>query len=53
VRVSGLAATVAILHSEAANDRLDVNTLPGNAIVDPGGLAAGAIQLFVDGVAVS
>jgi Ca2+-binding RTX toxin-like protein len=52
VRVSGLAATVAILHSEAANDRLDVNTLPGNATVDPGGLAAGAIQLFVDGVAV-
>ena len=29
VKVSGLAATVAILHSEAANDRLEVNTLDG------------------------
>jgi hypothetical protein len=51
VRVSGLAATVRILHSEAA-DRLDINTLLGNDTVNPGGLAAGAIQLFVDGVAV-
>jgi RTX calcium-binding nonapeptide repeat (4 copies) len=50
VRVSGLAATVGILHSEAA-DRLDINTLLGNDIVNPGGLAAGAIQLFVDGAA--
>jgi Ca2+-binding RTX toxin-like protein len=51
VRVSGLAATVGILHSEAT-DRLDVNTLTGNDTVNPAGLAAGAIQLFVDGVAV-
>ncbi|HEY6607402.1 MAG TPA: calcium-binding protein [Gaiellaceae bacterium] len=51
VRVSGLAATVGILHSEAA-DRLDINTLLGNDTVNAGGLAAGAIQLFVDGVAV-
>jgi Ca2+-binding RTX toxin-like protein len=51
VRVSGLAATVGILHSEAA-DRLDINTLLGNDTVNPGGLAAGAIRLFVDGVAV-
>ncbi|HEY6069636.1 MAG TPA: hypothetical protein VIU81_13175 [Gaiellaceae bacterium] len=49
VKVSGLAATVKILHSEAANDRLDVNTLAGRDAVDSGGLAAGAIQLFVDG----
>jgi len=50
VKASGLAATVVIEHSEAANDRLDVNTLDGRDNVDSGGLAAGAIQLFVDGV---
>jgi Ca2+-binding RTX toxin-like protein len=52
VKVSGLAATVGILHSEAANDRLEINTLAGTDIVDSGGLAAGAIQLFRDGVLV-
>ena len=52
VKVSGLAATVAVLHSEAANDRLEINTLAGRDTVDSGGLAAGAIQLFVDGVLV-
>jgi Ca2+-binding RTX toxin-like protein len=50
IKVSGLAATVAILNSEAANDRLEVNTLAGRDTVDSGGLAAGAIQLFVNGV---
>jgi len=49
VKVSGLAATVGILHSEAANDRLDVNTLAGQDNVDSSGLAAGALQLFVNG----
>ena len=49
VKVSGLAATTRILHSEIANDRLDVNTLAGTDTVDAGGLAAGAIQLFVNG----
>jgi Ca2+-binding RTX toxin-like protein len=49
IKVSGLAATVAILNSEAANDRLEVNTLAGRDTVDSGGLAAGAIQLFVNG----
>ena len=34
------------------NDRLEINTLAGNDAVDSGGLAAGAIQLFVDGVLV-
>src|SRR5207247_10029888 len=29
VKVSGLAPTVKILHPEAANDRLDINTLAG------------------------
>jgi len=41
--------TVTILHPEPG-DRLDVNTLAGNDSVDASGLAAGAIQLFVDGV---
>jgi Ca2+-binding RTX toxin-like protein len=50
LKVSGLAATTEILHSEAANDRLELNTLAGRDTVDSGGLAAGAIQLFEDGV---
>jgi Ca2+-binding RTX toxin-like protein len=50
VKVSGLAATTAILHSEVANDRLDVNTLTGTDTVGSAGLGAGAIQFFVDSV---
>jgi hypothetical protein len=52
VKVSGLAPTVAIFHPEVRNDRLEINTLAGTDTVDSGGLAAGAIQLFVDGVRV-
>jgi Ca2+-binding RTX toxin-like protein len=52
VKVSGLATTTEILHSEAANDRLDINTLTGADTVGSRGLAAGAIQLFVDGLLV-
>jgi hypothetical protein len=52
VKASGLAATVEVLHSEAANDRLEINTLDGPDSVDSSGLAAGVIQLFVDGVLV-
>jgi hypothetical protein len=52
VKVSGLAATVGILHSEATNDRLEINTLAGTDTVDSIGLAAGVIQLFVDGTPV-
>ena len=52
VKVSGLAATVAVLHPEVANDRLEVNTLDGRDAVDSSGLAAGAIQLLVDGTLV-
>jgi len=52
VKVSRLAATVGILHPEAANDWLEINTLAGRDAVDSSGLAAGAIQLFVDGVLV-
>ena len=50
--MSGLAATTEILHSEVANDRLEVDSLTGTDTVGSGGLAAGAIQLFVDGVLV-
>jgi Ca2+-binding RTX toxin-like protein len=52
VKVSGLAATTEVLHSEVAKDRLDINTLAGSDAVGSAGLAAGAIQLFVDGVLV-
>ena len=51
VSVSGLAATVELLHAEAA-DQLDVETLAGNDTVSSAGLAAGTIQLFVDGALV-
>jgi hemolysin type calcium-binding protein len=52
VKVGGLAATVAISNPEIANDRLDLNTLSGVDTLSTAGLAAGAIQLFLDGVAV-
>jgi Ca2+-binding RTX toxin-like protein len=52
VKASGLAATVEVLHAEAAKDRLEINTLTGRDTVDSGGLAAGAIQLLVNGVLV-
>jgi Ca2+-binding RTX toxin-like protein len=52
VKVSGLAATTRILHSEVAKDRLDVNTRAGMDTVGSAGLAAGTIQLFVDGLLV-
>jgi Ca2+-binding RTX toxin-like protein len=53
VKVSGLAATTRVLHSEAANDRLEINTLAGADSVVSAGLAAGAIELFLDGVLVA
>ena len=40
------------LPPEVANDRLEINTLAGTDAVDSSGLAAGAIQLFEDGVLV-
>ena len=52
VIAKGLAPLVAILHPEAANDRLEINTLAGTDSVNPAALAAGAIQLFVDGMLV-
>ncbi|MGA9925505.1 MAG: hypothetical protein WBQ29_19070, partial [Isosphaeraceae bacterium] len=47
--VLGLAARVHIAGAEAANDRLIVNALAGDDVVDASGLAAGAIQLTADG----
>jgi len=52
VTAKGLDPLVVISHPEAANDRLEINTLAGTDTVDSAGLAAGAIQLFVDGVLV-
>ena len=52
VTAKGLAPLVGIFHPEAANDRFEINTLAGTDTVDSAGLAAGAIQLFVDGVLV-
>jgi Ca2+-binding RTX toxin-like protein len=47
--VAGLAAQVNIAGAEAANDRLTVNALAGDDVVDASGLAVGAIQLTADG----
>jgi len=52
LKVSGLAASISILHAEAANDRLEINTLAGRDAVDSSGLAAGTIQFLVDGIPV-
>src|SRR5262245_51500203 len=49
VKVTGLAAAIRILHSEASLDRVDLNTLAGVDSVESARLAAGAIQLFVNG----
>ena len=52
VTAKGLAPLVEIFHPEAANDRLEINNLAGSDTVDSDGLAAGAIQLFEDGILV-
>ena len=49
VAVLGLAAQVNITGSEGANDRLVVNALDGDDVVEASGLAAGFIQLTADG----
>jgi Ca2+-binding RTX toxin-like protein len=49
VKLSGLAATLDVLHPEGSNDRLELNTLGGADTVEAGGLAPGAVQLFVNG----
>jgi Ca2+-binding RTX toxin-like protein len=47
--VLGLAAVVNITGAEAANDRLTVNALAGDDVVEASGLAATGIQLTADG----
>jgi Ca2+-binding RTX toxin-like protein len=47
--VFGLAAQINIAGAEAANDRLTVNALSGNDAIEASGVAAGAIQLTLDG----
>ena len=49
VAVMGPASRVNIIGAEAANDRLTVNTLAGDDVVDASSLAVGAIQLTADG----
>ncbi len=51
LKVVGLIPTVGVVNHEAT-DRLELNNLAGNDTVDTASLAAGVIQLFVDGVAV-
>jgi Ca2+-binding RTX toxin-like protein len=47
--VSGLSAQVNITGAESANDRLSVNTLAGDDVMDASGMASDAIQLTADG----
>ncbi len=46
---AGVARDVTISNSEAANDRLVINGLGGDDIIDAAGLAAGSIQLTING----
>jgi Ca2+-binding RTX toxin-like protein len=47
--VLGLAAQINITGAEATNDRLTINALAGDDVVEASGLAASAIQLTADG----
>jgi Ca2+-binding RTX toxin-like protein len=47
--VLGLAAQVNVTGAEAALDRLVINTLAGDDVVEATGLAVGAIALTADG----
>jgi Ca2+-binding RTX toxin-like protein len=49
IQVNGLTAQVSVSAAEAANDSLHVNGLGGADIIDASGLAAGRIQLSIDG----
>jgi Ca2+-binding RTX toxin-like protein len=49
VSVVGLSAQVNITGAEAATDRVTVNALAGDDVVEGSGLVAGAIQLTADG----
>ena len=49
VQVAGLPARVSVLGGSAANDRLTVNALSGDDVVDASGLAAGTLLLTESG----
>jgi len=49
VSVAGLAALINITGAEAANDRLTINALAGDDVVEASGLAAAAILFTADG----
>jgi Ca2+-binding RTX toxin-like protein len=49
VSATGLSAAVTIEHPESTNDRLTVNLLAGDDVLDATSLAAGSIQLTGDG----
>jgi Ca2+-binding RTX toxin-like protein len=49
VSVLGLATMVNVYGSEAANDRLTINALAGDDVIEASGLAANAIQLVGNG----
>jgi Ca2+-binding RTX toxin-like protein len=49
VRVTGLSTTVNILFAEAASDRLTLNALSGDDVLEASGLAAAVIQYVASG----
>ena len=48
-QVAGLAALVSVSGASAGNDRLTVNGLGGDDVIDASGVAAGSILLTLDG----
>ena len=48
-QVAGLAARVSVSGASAGNDRLTVNGLAGDDVIDASGVAAGSILLTLDG----
>ncbi len=49
VSVLGLAAQINVTGAEAANDRIVVNALAGDDVIEASGLQAGAVGLTLDG----
>ena len=49
VNVTGLPARVDVTHAQAAQDRLEIDAITGDDVVDGSRLAADAIQLLADG----
>ena len=49
ITIAGLQATVNIIFPEAANDRLTLNALDGDDVINASGLEAGGIQLTMNG----